>query len=85
MLKAQQVKSKSGQYKGKFDVRCFVQAVNSPAFDRAEGSPRFFGFMWSAQGFTEEGFKRIQDTPTVVKVLNKNQDPAKAMALEIGF
>jgi len=84
MLKAQKVKSQSGQYKGTFDVRCYVQGLNTPAFDRAEGSAPL-GFVWSAEGFTEEGFKRIQDRPTVVKVLNKNQDPAKAMPLEISL
>ncbi len=84
MLKAQKVKSQSGQYKGTFEVRCYVQGVNTPAFDSAEGSVPL-GFVWSAEGFTEEGFKRIQHTPSVVKVLKKNQDPAKAMVLEIAL
>ena len=54
------MKSQSGQYKGTFDVRCYVQGVNTPAFDRAEGSAPL-GFVWSAEGFAEEGFNRIQE------------------------
>jgi|SRR5271157_1043010 len=84
MLKAQKVKSQSGKYKATFDVRCYVQGVGATAFDRAEGWMPL-GFIWSAEGFPEEGFKRIQDRPIVVKVVAKNQDPAKALALDIAL
>jgi len=82
MLKAQKVKSPRSTYMATFDVRCYVQSVGTSAFDRAEG-PTSLGFMWSAEGFTEESFKRIQDMPIVAKVVGKNQDPAKVLALDI--
>ena len=84
MLKAQKVKSQSGKYKAAFDVRCYARAVGATAFDRLEGSTPL-GFIWSAVGFTEEGFKRIQDGPIVVKVVAKNQNPAEALARDLAF